>query len=181
MLHSSEVVRCVRKMLDKFETKNVVLDPVMVSTSGHRLIEEEAIASLVSDLLPRARVITPNIPEAEILLGGEKLSVQKELPDAAKRLADKCGASVLLKAGHLTEEKLVDIFYDVEDGKSTNCLQLASTRKTPTELAVPSHLHSHQCWRKVCLCRRPQPQQRITSMMQLSQVPSMKSATASVR
>lgn len=122
MLHSSEVVRCVRKMLDKFEARNVVLDPVMVSTSGHRLIEEEAIASLVSDLLPRAKVITPNIPEAEILLGGEKLSVQKELPDAAKRLAakrlaDKCGASVLLKAGHLTEEKLVDIFYDVEDGK----------------------------------------------------------------
>ena len=117
MLHSSEVVRCVRKMLDKYNVKNVVLDPVMVSTSGHRLIEEEAIASLVSDLLPRARVITPNIPEAEILLGGEQLALQKALPDAARRLADKCGASVLLKAGHLTEEKLVDIFYDVEDGK----------------------------------------------------------------
>lgn len=117
MLHSSEVVRCVRKMLDKYNAKNVVLDPVMVSTSGHRLIEEEAIASLVSDLLPRARVITPNIPEAEILLGGEQLALQKDLPDAARRLADKSGASVLLKAGHLTEEKLVDIFYDVEDGK----------------------------------------------------------------
>ena len=117
MLHSSEVVRCVRKMLDKYNVKNVVLDPVMVSTSGHRLIEEEAIASLVSDLLPRARVITPNIPEAEILLGGEQLALQKDLPDAARRLSDKCGASVLLKAGHLTEEKLVDIFYDVEDGK----------------------------------------------------------------
>ena len=117
MLHSSEVVSCVRKMLDKYNVKNVVLDPVMVSTSGHRLIEEEAIASLVSDLLPRARVITPNIPEAEILLGGEQLALQKDLPDAARRLADKCGASVLLKAGHLTEEKLVDIFYDVEDSK----------------------------------------------------------------
>ena len=117
MLHSSEVVRCVRKMLDKYNVKNVVLDPVMVSTSGHRLIEEEAIASLVSDLLPRARVITPNIPEAEILLGGEQLALQNDLLDAARRLADKCGASVLLKAGHLTEEKLVDIFYDVEDGK----------------------------------------------------------------
>lgn len=117
MLHSSEVVRSVRKMLDRFNAENVVLDPVMVSTSGHRLIEEEAIASLIADLLPRARVITPNIPEAEILLGGEKLTLQKELPDAAKRLADRCGASVLLKAGHLTEEKLVDIFYDVEDGR----------------------------------------------------------------
>ena len=108
MLHSSEVVRCVRKMLDKFEARNVVLDPVMVSTSGHRLIEEEAIASLVSDLLPRARVITPNIPEAEILLGGEKLSVQKELPDAAN------ASSLRVEA---PEEKLVDIFYDVEDGR----------------------------------------------------------------
>lgn len=117
MLHSSEVVRAVRKMLDRFHAENVVLDPVMVSTSGHRLIEEEAIASLIADLLPRARVITPNIPEAEILLGGEKLECQKALPDAARKLADRCGASVLLKAGHLTEEKLVDIFYDAEDGK----------------------------------------------------------------
>jgi len=118
MLHSSEVVRCVRRMLDKFDVRNVVLDPVMVSTSGHRLIEEEAISALTSELLPRARVITPNIPEAEILLGGERLSLQKGLPDAARKLADLYGASVLLKAGHLKEEALVDIFHDVEDGKT---------------------------------------------------------------
>ena len=117
MLHSSEVVECVAKMIDKYQVKNVVLDPVMVSTSGHRLIEESAIASLVSVLLPKARVITPNIPEAEIILGGVKIEKQAELPETAKALAQKSGASVLLKAGHLTEEKLVDIFYDVEDGK----------------------------------------------------------------
>jgi len=117
MMHSSEVVQCVCRQLDKFGVKNVVVDPVMVSTSGHRLIEEEAIASLMADLLPRARVITPNIPEAEILLGGVKLERQAELPDAARDLAEKSHTSVLLKAGHLTEDKLVDIFYDVEDGK----------------------------------------------------------------
>lgn len=117
MLHSSEVVHCVAGMLDRFGIKNVVLDPVMVSTSGHKLIEDSAIASLIDELLPKARAITPNIPEAEILLGGVKLERQADLPEAARELARKSGTSVLLKAGHLTEEKLVDIFYDVEDGK----------------------------------------------------------------
>lgn len=115
MLHSPEVVCGVAKMLDKFKVKNVVLDPVMVSTSGHRLIEEDAINSLITVLMPKARVITPNIPEAEILLGGVGLQRQSELPEAAMQLAKKVGTSVLLKAGHLTEEKLVDIFYDAEN------------------------------------------------------------------
>lgn len=117
MLHSSEVVNGVRNMLDRFPVTNVVLDTVMVSTSGHRLIEDSAIDALTNVLMPKARVITPNIPEAEILLGGQKLTRQDELPEAAVMLAEKTGASVLLKAGHLTEEKLVDIFYDVENKK----------------------------------------------------------------
>jgi len=117
MLHSSEVVEGVAKTLSKFNIQNIVLDPVMVSTSGHRLIEESAINSLIYKLMPIARVITPNIPEAEILLDGMKLEHQSQLPDAARKLSEKIGVSVLLKAGHLTEEKLVDIFYDKEDGK----------------------------------------------------------------
>lgn len=125
MLHSSAVVSLVKEMLNRFKIKNIVLDPVMVSTSGHRLIEEEAIAALKDELLPLARVVTPNIPEAEILLGGRKLNSQSELPDAARELASSVGTSVLLKAGHLSEERLVDIFYDVEDGR---CYELESTR-----------------------------------------------------
>lgn len=116
MLHSAEVVRCISRLLDKYTVRNVVVDPVMVSTSGHRLIAEDAIAALSADLFPRARVITPNIPEAEVLLGGVRLEHQAELPDAARKLADQCHCSVLLKAGHLTEDKLVDIFYDAEAG-----------------------------------------------------------------
>ena len=115
MLHSAEVVEAVAETLEKFEVKNIVLDPVMVSTSGHRLIEENAINTLIEKLMPMARVITPNIPEAEILLGGMKLEHQSELPDAARKLAEKIGTSVLLKAGHLTEDKLVDIFYNVDN------------------------------------------------------------------
>ena len=113
MLHSAEVVQCVARMLRKYNIKDVVLDPVMVSTSGHRLIEESAIEVLKAELMPMARVITPNIPEAEILLG-EAISKQGDLPAAARRLAEQYGVSVLLKAGHLVNDELIDIFYNHE-------------------------------------------------------------------
>ena len=113
MLHSVEVIRCVAHMLRKHGITNVVLDPVMVSTSGHRLIKDNAMTVLGTELIPLARVITPNIPEAEALLG-ESIDKQSELPGAARRLADMYGVSVLLKAGHLVADELVDIFYNRE-------------------------------------------------------------------
>ena len=116
MLHSAEVVRSVARLLRKYGIKDVVLDPVMVSTSGHKLIEDSAIAVLKSDLIPLARVITPNIPEAEILLG-EPIEKQGDLPGAARRLAQQYGVSVLLKAGHLVDDELIDIFYNYETGE----------------------------------------------------------------
>ena len=116
MLHSAEVVRSVARLLRKYGIKDVVLDPVMVSTSGHKLIEDSAIAVLKSDLMPLARVITPNIPEAEILLG-EPIEKQDDLPAAARRLAQQYDVSVLLKAGHLVDDELIDIFYNNETGE----------------------------------------------------------------
>lgn len=113
MLHSTEVVQCVARMLRKYAITNVVLDPVMVSTSGHKLIEDSAIEVLKSELMPMVRVVTPNIPEAEILLG-ETISKQGDLPGAARRLAEMYGVSVLLKAGHLVDDELIDIFYNRE-------------------------------------------------------------------
>lgn len=124
MLHSAEVVRTVRETLDRFNARNIVLDTVMVSTSGHRLIEESAIDTLKQLLLPRARIITPNVPEAEILLG-EKITSQSQLPEIAKRLSQNGSISVLMKAGHLSEEKLVDIFYNAEED---HCIELVSNR-----------------------------------------------------
>lgn len=124
MLHSSEVVRLVADKLRHYDIRNVVLDPVMVSTSGHRLIEESAIETLKSELLPLARVITPNIPEAEIL-AGVKIESNDELADVAHRLSQGGKVSVLLKAGHLTEERLVDIFYNAEQD---TILELPSVR-----------------------------------------------------
>ncbi|MDE7345635.1 MAG: bifunctional hydroxymethylpyrimidine kinase/phosphomethylpyrimidine kinase [Muribaculaceae bacterium] len=113
MLHSADLIRTVRNTLDEYpEIKNIVLDPVMVATSGDPLLEEEAVATLRDVLIPRSRIITPNIPEAEVLLS-RKIKSQHELPKAAAELS-RLGASVMLKAGHLSEEKLVDVFYNAE-------------------------------------------------------------------
>lgn len=118
MLQSADIVQCVADKLRSHKAKNVVIDPVMVSTSGHRLIEESAIETLCVELIPVARVITPNIPEAEILLGGTILDNQATLPDAAKKLAETFGISVLLKAGHLTGKSMTDFLFDIETGET---------------------------------------------------------------
>lgn len=131
MLHSAELIAAVRATLDEYpDLRDIVLDPVMVATSGDPLLQADAVDALRSVLIPRARVITPNIPEASILLGQE-LSKQDELPDAARRLSDACGGvSVMLKAGHLHDELLVDVFYNAE---TDAVLRLESAR-----LATPN-------------------------------------------
>lgn len=115
MLHSSELIRAVRRTLDEYpDITRVVLDPVMVATSGDPLLQADAVSTLRDVLIPRAKVITPNIPEAELLMG-ERISAQDELPDAARRLAQVCGGvSVLLKAGHMCEDEVVDVFYNAD-------------------------------------------------------------------
>lgn len=128
MLHSEEVVLAVAACLKKLGAKNIVLDPVMVSTSGHRLIEESAIESLKSVLLPMATVITPNVPEAEIL-SGVKIESQEDLPAMARRLSCEGKVSVMMKAGHLEGDVLVDVFYDAA---SDTCIRFPSPRiETP--------------------------------------------------
>lgn len=124
MLHSSDLIRTVLSTLREYpDVRRIVLDPVMVATSGDPLLEREAVDTLRDRLIPRARIITPNIPEAEILLG-RKITSHDELPDAARELA-KVGASVFLKAGHLSDEELIDIFYNAETGEM---LRLSSAR-----------------------------------------------------
>lgn len=115
MLQSGSIVDCVAQVLARYHITDIVLDPVMVSTSGHRLIEESAVEALKQRLIPMSRVITPNIPEAEILLGGFALNSLESLSTGVRKLADMFGVSVLLKAGHLEGERLVDYFYNIED------------------------------------------------------------------
>lgn len=110
MLHSSGVIKTVLHSLKKYQAENVVLDPVMVSTSGDKLLQDEAIETLIKELLPVATVITPNIPEAEIILG-KKIHTREDFKKAARELSKTGAQSVLLKSGHFRGGELSDVFY----------------------------------------------------------------------
>ena len=112
MLASSEIVACVADALGARHAANVVVDPVMISKSGHALLAEEAVASLRDRLLPHARVVTPNAHEAALLTGLDLRSVA-DAREAARRIMDfGCGA-VIVKGGHLDDEaQAVDVLYD---------------------------------------------------------------------
>lgn len=128
MLHSSPLIRTVLSTLREYpDVRNIVLDPVMVATSGDPLLEREAIGTLRDELIPYSRVITPNLPEASLLLG-ETVDHQDQLEDAARELSRLTGepVSVMLKAGHLEgTDQLVDIFYNAE---KRTFLRLASRK-----------------------------------------------------
>jgi hydroxymethylpyrimidine/phosphomethylpyrimidine kinase len=88
-----------------------VVDPVMVASTGASLLEDDAVAAYRELLLPIARIITPNLPEAEVLLGG-RISSEGEMKEAALELAEIYGTAVLLKGGHLPGEECVDLLAD---------------------------------------------------------------------
>jgi hydroxymethylpyrimidine/phosphomethylpyrimidine kinase len=140
MLHSAEVVTLVARMMEKYEIRNLVLDPVMVSTSGYRLIEEAAIEVIKEKLMPLVRVLTPNVPEAEILIG-RRISGEVDFPEVARELAEKYGISVFLKAGHLTGDTLTDYFYNVE-----NCGRIHADNMRRTEDCVMTLLPSKRVY-----------------------------------
>jgi hydroxymethylpyrimidine/phosphomethylpyrimidine kinase len=102
MLADAERIECVAEALASYPDLPVVLDPVMVASSGARLLAEDAIAALRTHLLPRATVLTPNLPEAEVLLG-RPLQDAAAVSDAAQELRSLGCAWVLMKGGHLLE------------------------------------------------------------------------------
>lgn len=99
MVSSSELIKTIAESIKEFKLKNIVVDPVMVATSGAKLISDNAIETLKNELLPLATVITPNIPEAEVLCGS-KITSEKDMENAAKSINEKFGCAVLLKGGH---------------------------------------------------------------------------------
>jgi hydroxymethylpyrimidine/phosphomethylpyrimidine kinase len=109
MIHSAQIVRTVASALKKFKLKNIVLDPVMVATSGDRLIEDNTLDALTGYLFPLADIITPNIPEAEILTGN-KIKSRDDIAETALRLLDFGSSSVLVKGGHIKGKLLYDVF-----------------------------------------------------------------------
>ena len=100
MLGSAEIVRTVTAALLRHHLPNIVLDTVMVAKGGARLIREDAVAAMRDELMPLAAIVTPNVPEAEALVGQRIRSIE-DMRRAARAIADLGATSVLLKGGHL--------------------------------------------------------------------------------
>lgn len=110
MLFSPELIRTVAQSLVRHGMRTIVLDPVMIAQSGDRLLQDEAIDALKTELIPLATIITPNTPEASALLGRE-IATAEAVSEAARELMTLGCANVLIKGGHLESGDSVDCLY----------------------------------------------------------------------
>jgi hydroxymethylpyrimidine/phosphomethylpyrimidine kinase len=114
MLHAPDIVHTVANAIDRNHLPHVVLDPVMIATSGAVLIENDAVQALVQQLFPRAALITPNLDEAGFLVG-RTLHTEADMQSAAQTLLAQGAKAVLLKGGHLAGEQVCDLFMSAKD------------------------------------------------------------------
>ena len=143
MLHSPEVVEVVAWAIDHYQLKRVVLDPVMVATSGDKLIADETVAVLVRELFPRVQLITPNLDEAALLLG-RPVPNEAALSQACADLQTMGAASVLLKGGHLQGEDVVDVLLLVDASSRTlRSKRISSQNVHGTGCTLSSAIASH--------------------------------------
>ena len=108
MLHNTEIIKLIYKILKKYKLKNIVLDPVMVAKSGTKLVNSNSISYLKKLLLPLSTVVTPNIPEAEVLTGNS-INTKEDMVNATKKILNMGSKNVLLKGGHLKNKMIFDI------------------------------------------------------------------------
>ena len=116
MLHNTSLIKCVHKVLKKYRLKNIVLDPVMIAKGGAKLLNNNSIKYLTTLLLPLCDVVTPNIPEAEVLTGHSILN-QEDMIKAAKKIINMGAKNVLLKGGHLKNKMIFDILVSKKEVK----------------------------------------------------------------
>ncbi len=110
MVSSSGLIRVIAERLRYYNAKNIVVDPVMVATSGSALMKTDAVQTLTEELLPIAALVTPNIPEAEVL-SGMSIKTQADMEAAAKMIGDSYHCAVLLKGGHSVSDAN-DLLYE---------------------------------------------------------------------
>ena len=137
MLHSAEVIRTIANTLENLgDSSSLVVDPVMVAKGGHSLLQASAVDALKSELIHKADVLTPNIPEAEVLAGIEITSVD-DMRRAGESLLRMGARSVLIKGGHLTDDILTDILLTQSEEKfySSPRLKTVHTHGTGCTLA----------------------------------------------
>ncbi len=126
MLANAAIIEAVAAAIESLELPRVVVDPVMIAKSGDRLLEDEAVAALRTELLPRAFVLTPNVPEAEVL--AEMIVADLDhARRAARRIREMGPQAVVVKGGHLGGDEAVDVFWDGREMTLFRAPRLAGT------------------------------------------------------
>lgn len=126
MLATRELVELVASLISEYQLENYVLDPVMVSTSGHRLLDRDAESAVLEQLLPRCTLVTPNLDEAALLVGFA-VTDEDSMRQAAQQLVARGARAALVKGGHLQGEQIVDVLYDGREFTAFRKAKLNST------------------------------------------------------
>jgi hydroxymethylpyrimidine/phosphomethylpyrimidine kinase len=148
MLATAAIVEGVAAAIGELELPLIVLDPVLVSSSGERLLDSDGVQAMISELLPLARVVTPNIPEAEAL-SGVRIASPEDARGAARRIYEMGASAVIITGGHAGGTEVVDLLFD---GHEFHEIRHESRAATPTAPAAhfrpqsPPVWHSGRIW-----------------------------------
>jgi hydroxymethylpyrimidine/phosphomethylpyrimidine kinase len=142
MLVDAEIISAVARAIGDFKLRNLVVDPVMVAKSGHRLLLPEAEAALKEKLLPLAFIVTPNIPEAEVLTG-QKITGKEDMQSAAINLRAMGAKFVLIKGGHLDGADATDILYDGQGFREFSAPRVVTSSTHGTGCTLSAAITAH--------------------------------------
>jgi hydroxymethylpyrimidine/phosphomethylpyrimidine kinase len=142
MVSSSDLIRVIADKLSFYRPKYIVVDPVMVATSGARLISEEAVETLKEELIPIATLITPNLAEAEVL-SGMKINSRETMVSAGRKIRETYGTAVLMKGGHFEGEEADDLLLSDEGEKWFHAARIDNPNTHGTGCTLSSAIASN--------------------------------------
>ena len=142
MLHSKEVIKSVSKSLSKLKIKKIILDPVMVAKGGTKLIDIDSVKVLKRELLKKASLITPNIPEAEILTQ-TTIKTKEDMIYAANILLNMGAKNVLIKGGHLSSNRIYDVFVNKSEVVEFKNMKIKTKRTHGTGCTLSSAIATY--------------------------------------
>lgn len=141
MVSETQLIHKIVEQLKKYDAKNIVVDPVMVSTSGSRLLEDSALTALKQELIPLSSIITPNIPEAEVLVN-HPIQNKADMLKAAKEISEWYQGYILIKGGHF-EECADDLLYHADEVIWLECEHIDNPNTHGSGCTLSSAIASH--------------------------------------
>ncbi len=167
MLSNSSIILLVAKKMREYKVSKLVIDPVMVAKGGDRLLEEEAESTLMEVLLPLSLVVTPNIPEAEVISGICICSLG-DMKEAARIIYQKGAKNVVIKGGHLEGDQSIDLLYDGQSFRELSALRINTANTHGTGCTFASAITAYLAKGSGLVEAVEKAKQYLTSILELS-------------